>query len=173
MGSVNSVVFSGNLTRDPDYKSLNNGNSVVDFSVAVNYYNNRDKKENVSFVNCKSFGVTADFVNKYFKKGSGIIVYGCIRTDKWEDKETNKTRYKDWYLIERVDFSSNGKKKDGIDESGEGQANSSEQKQTQHKTKTRQEPASFSSREQSSGVDSDDEWGEESGGGGEDDDLPF
>ena len=89
--SINTAVIMGRLTADPELKTTASGLSVLSFSVAVerNYQKEGEEKA-VDFINVVAWRKTAEFVSKYFHKGSMIAVEGSIQTHKYEDKDGNK-----------------------------------------------------------------------------------
>ena len=89
--SINTAVIMGRLTADPELKTTASGLSVLSFSVAVerNYQKEGEEKA-VDFINVVAWRKTAEFVSRYFHKGSMIAVEGSIQTRKYEDKDGNK-----------------------------------------------------------------------------------
>lgn len=102
--NLNKVFIFGNLTRDPELKSLPSGIQVVSFGVATNRRTKRDGRwEDIpEFHNVVAFGKTAELINQYMKKGSSILVEGRIQTRTW-DKEGVK-QYRTEIVAERVQF---------------------------------------------------------------------
>lgn len=98
--SLNSVNIMGNLTRDPELKYTNSGKSVCNLSIANNrvYSKNSEKVSEVSYFDVEVWGVVAENCAKYLSKGSGIIVEGRLRQDRWE---------KDGQTLSRVRIVSN------------------------------------------------------------------
>lgn len=99
----NKVIQMGNLTRDPELTTLPSGDSVVDFSIAINeHYTDKggQKQERTDYIDCKSYGRTAENINKFFSKGRPIFIEGKLRQEKWVDKQTQQNRSK---LIVKVD----------------------------------------------------------------------
>ena len=92
--NINKVILMGRLTADPELKTSANNVSIVQFTVAVNRkYMSKDSNERqVDFIDCTAFNRNADFLNKYFRKGSSIIVFGNIQVDQWKDKEGHSRR---------------------------------------------------------------------------------
>ena len=90
--SVNIAILMGRLTADPELRSTTSGISVTNFSIAVdrNYKNGNDKQ--TDFIDIVAWRNTADFICKYFHKGSMIILQGEIQTRSYEDKEGNKRK---------------------------------------------------------------------------------
>src|SRR3989344_1120043 len=109
---INKAIIYGNLTRDPELKSLPSGTVVVNFSVATNRTwkdKSGQKQEDVEYHNVVAFGRTAETVNQYMKKGSGIYVEGRIRTRNWEGAD-GKKNYRTEIIAERIQF---GPRRDG------------------------------------------------------------
>jgi len=86
--SINKVILTGNLTRDPELRATPSGTSVLSFSVAVN-----DRRKNPSsgewedvpnYIDCNLFGTRADALAKYLFKGSKVGVDGKLRWSQWE-----------------------------------------------------------------------------------------
>ena len=87
---MNKIVIIGRLTRDPELKTTNAGTSVCNFSVAVDRtYRDKEGNRPTDFFDISVFGATAEFVAKYFKKGSSIAVSGAMESRKFIDKDGN------------------------------------------------------------------------------------
>lgn len=100
---LNKVFVLGNLTADPNVRSLPSGQSVANFSLATNrvFYNkNREKKEQTQFHNIVAFGRSAEVIQQYLKKGSLVLIEGRLQTRSWEDSAGNK-RYRTEIITER------------------------------------------------------------------------
>ena len=96
----------GNLTRDPELKTLPSGSSVANFGIATNrVWRNQqgEKQEEVQFHNIVVFGKQADTVSQYLKKGSSVLVEGRLQTRNWEAQDGTK-RTKTEIVAERVQF---------------------------------------------------------------------
>ena len=110
---INKAIIYGNLTRDPELKSLSSGTVVVNFSVATNRTwkdKSGQKQEDVEYHNVVAFGRTAETINQYMKKGSGIYVEGRIQTRSWDVADGTK-KYRTEVVADRVQF---GPRRDGI-----------------------------------------------------------
>ena len=85
----NLVVLTGRLTADPELKTTPNGITVTTFSIAVsrNYGSGEDRQ--TDFINIVAWRKTAEFITKYFKKGSMIGIEGSIQTRRYQDKNGN------------------------------------------------------------------------------------
>ncbi len=87
--NLNKVVLGGRLACDPELKRTPNGVSVTSFSLAVN---RRTGKENpiTDFITVVAWRITAEFINKYFHKGSSICIVGNIQSRSWTDNNGQK-----------------------------------------------------------------------------------
>lgn len=95
----------GNLTRDPEYKVLPSGSSVMTLSLATNRtFNDRDGKrhEQVDYHNVVVYGKTADSVADFLRKGSAVYIEGRLQTQSWE--KDGVKHYKTEVVAERVQF---------------------------------------------------------------------
>jgi len=102
---LNKAMIYGNLTRDPELKSLPSGIQVCSFSLATNrIYNDRDgnRQEQADFHNVVVFGRQAETSAQYLKKGSGAFVEGRLQTRSW-DKDGVK-QYRTEIVADRVQF---------------------------------------------------------------------
>ena len=92
--NINKVILMGRLTADPELKTSSNNVSIVQFTVAVNrrYVSKDSNERQVDFIDCTAFNRNAEFLSKYFRKGSSIIVFGNIQVDSWKDKEGHNRR---------------------------------------------------------------------------------
>jgi single-strand DNA-binding protein len=102
---LNKALIIGNLTRDPELKSLPSGMQVATFSMATNrVYKDRDgnKQESTEFHNVVAFGRQGELVAQYLRKGSSAYVEGRLQTRSW-DKDGEK-RYRTEIVADRVQF---------------------------------------------------------------------
>ncbi len=101
---MNKVILKGNLTKDIELQTTNNGTSVTKFTVAVQRrFANADGERETDFINCVAWRNTAEFLGKYFSKGKQIIVCGAIQTRTYEADDGTK-RYVTEVLVDEVDF---------------------------------------------------------------------
>lgn len=88
---LNCAVIMGRLTADPELRTTNNGTSVTSFTVAVDRSFVRTGEERqTDFINVVAWRQSAEFVSRYFHKGSMIAVQGSIQTRNYEDKNGNR-----------------------------------------------------------------------------------
>ena len=90
---LNHIITMGRLTRDPELRRTNSGVAVASFTIACD----RDRapegqEKETDFIDCVAWRGTAEFVEKYFKKGRMIVVSGRLQIRGWTDKEGNKRR---------------------------------------------------------------------------------
>lgn len=85
----NLVVLTGRLTADPELKTTPNGVSVCSFSIAVERRYKQGEERQTDFINIVAWRSTAEFVSKYFSKGSMIGIEGSIQTRRYQDKDGN------------------------------------------------------------------------------------
>lgn len=87
---LNVVALMGRLVADPELKTTQSGNSVCTFRVAVDRgYVPQDKERQADFITVTAWRKTAEFVSKYFQKGSMISVQGRLETRQYQDKNGN------------------------------------------------------------------------------------
>jgi len=118
--SFNKVIIMGNLTRDPEVRTLPSGNSVARLAVAVNRtYNDKDgnRKEEVTYVDVDAFGKQAEVIGKFFTKGKPILIEGRLKLDQWEDKTTGEKKSRLGVVLEGFSFVG-GRNDGGGDASG-------------------------------------------------------
>ena len=94
--NLNNVNIMGNLTRDPEMRSLPSGKSVCTISIANNrvYIKDGEKIEEVSYFDVDVWGITAENCFKYLVKGNGVIVEGRLRQDRWDKEGKIQSRIK-------------------------------------------------------------------------------
>ena len=103
--NLNKAMIFGNLTRDPELKTLPSGMNVASFGIATNrVYNDRDGKrqEQVEFHNIVVFGRQAETCAQYLKKGSSAFVEGRLQTRNWEADGVKQ--YRTEIVADRVQF---------------------------------------------------------------------
>lgn len=105
---MNNIIIHGRLGRDPELKTFNGKNGetfVCGFVVAVD----RRYGEETDWFECEIFGKRAEVINKFFKKGSEIVVSGEMQCRPYEAKDGTK-RYPWKLLVSDFDFCGGGKK---------------------------------------------------------------
>ena len=101
---MNKVLLTGNVVRDPEHRATKDGTSVCNFTIAINRkYKDPTGTYPSDYINCVAWKNTADFVSKYFQKGSPIEVEGNLQTRNFEDSKGIK-RYVTEVYVEQVGF---------------------------------------------------------------------
>ncbi|MCL2529869.1 MAG: single-stranded DNA-binding protein [Coriobacteriia bacterium] len=104
--SINKVFITGNLTRDPELRSIPSGTSVLSFGVAVN-----DRRKNPStgewgdypnYIDCTVFGARADALNKHLSKGSRVAIDGKLRWSQWEKDGQKRSKLE--VIVDELEF---------------------------------------------------------------------
>ena len=115
---MNKVVLMGRLTRDPEirYSQGENQLAIARYTLAVDrrFNRNNDDNNNADFIQCVLFGKTAEFAEKYLKKGTKLVVTGRIQTGSYTNKEGQKV-YTTEVVVEDQEFaeSKNASSNDG------------------------------------------------------------
>lgn len=108
---LNKAIVIGNLTRDPDLKSLPSGIKVCSFSVATNRVwkdKNGARQEAADYHNVVVFGRSAENVSQYMRKGNSILIEGRMQTRSWDDKTSGEKKYRTEIVADRVQFGPKG-----------------------------------------------------------------
>lgn len=109
---LNKATIIGNLTRDPELKSLPSGSKVASLSLATNSYwkdkTTGEKKEAVEYHNIVLFGRQAETAAQYLKKGQQALVEGRLQTRSWDDTATGTKKYRTEIIAETIQFGSKG-----------------------------------------------------------------
>lgn len=106
--NLNKVVLAGRLTADPELKQTTSGFSVVSVNLAINRRRGRsgdqnDQQQQTDFITLVAWRQTAEFISKYFRKGSAICVTGSIQTRSWTDQQGQK-RYATEVVVDDAMF---------------------------------------------------------------------
>lgn len=99
--NINKVILGGRLTADVELKQTQSGKSVCSFSLAVN--RRMSQEQQADFINCTAWGKTAEFISKYFRKGSSLCIVGNIQVRNWQDQHGNK-RYATEVVVDEAMF---------------------------------------------------------------------
>lgn len=102
---MNKVILMGNLTRDPEirYSQGENSLAIARFSIAVSRRFARQGDTEADFFNCTAFGKQAEFVERYFKQGSRMLLSGRVQNDNYTNKNGEKV-YSVQIIAEEIEF---------------------------------------------------------------------
>ena len=104
--NLNRVFVLGNLTRDPEVRTLPSGHPVASFGVATNrFYNDNTgaKKQDTEFHNVVVFGKLADICSRYLTKGSLVLIEGRLKTRSWQSSSGMK-QFKTEIIANNIQF---------------------------------------------------------------------
>lgn len=102
---MNKVILTGRFTRDPEVRYTNDGTSIARFSIAVNRrFVKEGSDQKADFLNCVAFGKSAEFIEKYFRKGMKADLSGRIQTGSYTNKDGVKIYTTD-IVVEEIEFS--------------------------------------------------------------------
>lgn len=100
---MNKVILMGRLTRDPEVSSSTSGSTFARYSIAVDRKFKKEGEPDADFFNCTSFGKQAEFVERYLKKGTKIVVSGRLQNNNYTNKDGQKV-YDVRIMCEEVEF---------------------------------------------------------------------
>lgn len=102
---MNKVILMGRLTRDPEvrYSQGENPLAIARYTLAVDRRFHREGETTADFINCVSFGRTAEFVEKYYRQGIKIVVSGRIQTGSYTNRDGQKV-YATEVVVEEQEF---------------------------------------------------------------------
>lgn len=101
---MNHVSLIGRMTKDPEVKRTQSGNSVCSFTVAVDRkYKDANGQRQTDFISCTAWRQVADIIGQYFHKGSRIGLTGSLQTRSYEDQSGRKVTVTE-VLVEEIDF---------------------------------------------------------------------
>ncbi len=111
--NLNKVILAGKLTFDPELKQAQSGTAVLSLQIAVNRRSRRSadgqqSTQEADFINAVAFGQTAEFISRFFHKGSSICIVGSIRTNTWQDQNGQKRNSVNVYVDEAMFVDSKG-----------------------------------------------------------------
>lgn len=107
----NKVILMGNLTRDPETRTTPNGQTVTNFSLAVNRTwrgSDGSQQEAVGYFDCVAWGKAGEIIAQYLGKGRAVLVSGRLDQRSWEDKESGGKRSKVEVVVEDFNFVDGG-----------------------------------------------------------------
>ena len=111
--NFNKVILGGRLTADPELRQNPSGIAVTSFSIAVNRrYSKNASEQQTDFFNVVAWRQNAEFISRYFRKGSSICIVGTIQNRSWTDQQGQK-RYATDIVVDEAHF---------VDSKGEGPA---------------------------------------------------
>ena len=112
---MNLAILMGRLTKDPDISTSQNGTQIARYTIAIDRFG---KDQGADFISCVAFNKSAEFADKYLKKGTKIAIEGSIRTGSYTNKDGQKVYTTD-VIVNRQEFAeSKGEAKETKPEDG-------------------------------------------------------
>lgn len=108
---LNHITIMGRLTADPILRRTMSGTPATSFTLAVDRDYSKDGERETDFIECVAWRGTAEFVDRYFKKGSMAVVSGRLQSRKWQDKQGNNRI--SWEIKADSVYFGEGKKPEG------------------------------------------------------------
>lgn len=100
---MNKIILMGRLTRDPEVRYSEDNKAVGRFALAVDRKFKKDGGPTADFFNCTAFGKTAEFVEKYLKKGTKILLTGSIQNDNYTNGHGEQV-YAMQVIVDEMEF---------------------------------------------------------------------
>lgn len=111
---LNKAIIMGRMVQNPELKYTPSNVPVVSFTIAVNRdFKDQDGNYPTDFLDCVAWRNTAEFVSRYFKKGSLCALEGTIQTRMWEDKNGNKRKTVE-IVVSNIYFAESKKQSENI-----------------------------------------------------------
>lgn len=107
---LNHIAVMGRFTRDPELRKTASGTPCASFSLAVerDFTDQATGKRECDFIDCVAWKTTADFISKYFSKGSMAAIVGRLQVRPWQDNQGNKRRAVE-VIVENIYFGASKK----------------------------------------------------------------
>ncbi len=109
--NVNKAIILGNLTRDPEVKTIPSGQTVASFSIATNRFwtdkASGEKKKSAEYHNVIAWGRLAEIAQQFLTKGGLVYIEGRLQTRNWEDQQGNK-KYRTEVVAEKMQLGPRG-----------------------------------------------------------------
>lgn len=109
---LNKVIMMGRLCDDPEFRETQSQIPVCRFRIAINRPKTKDGQDKADFINCVAWRSSAEFVSRYFSKGSMIVIEGQMRNNDYTDGNGTK-HYSYEVLCDNVTFGESKKAQDG------------------------------------------------------------
>lgn len=105
---MNKVIEVGRFTKDPDISSSTSGTTFARFSIAVDRKFKREGEPDADFFNCSAFGKTAEFIEKYMKKGTKVAIAGRLENNDYTNKDGQKV-HDIRIMVDEIEFAESKK----------------------------------------------------------------
>ena len=105
---MNKVILMGRAVRDPEVRYSQDNMAVARFTLAVDRRVKKDNQQSADFISCIAFGKTGEFVEKYIKKGTKVVVEGHWQTGSYTNKDGAKV-YTNDCVVDQIEFAESKK----------------------------------------------------------------
>lgn len=112
---LNHITIMGRMVREPELRYTQNNTPVISFTLAVDRDFQSGSEKQTDFIDCVAWRNTAEFISKYFRKGSMAIVSGSLQLRKWTDKHDN-SRVSAEVVVDNIYFGDSKKSNTGNSE---------------------------------------------------------
>ena len=109
---LNHITIMGRFTRDPELRHTQSGTPVSAFTMAVDRDGRGDGEKKTDFIECVGWRATAEFIDRYFRKGSMAVVSGRLQVREWTDKDGNKRKTAE-VIAESIYFGESKRREEG------------------------------------------------------------
>lgn len=116
---MNRVIFIGRLTKDPEVRWTETGTCYAKFGIAVDRRYKKDNDPTADFFSCTAWGKTAEFVEKYIRKGMKIALEGRVENNNYTDRNGVKV-YSTAIIVESLEFAESKNANGGSNEDSDG-----------------------------------------------------
>ena len=111
---LNKIVIMGRLTADPEMRRTQSGTGVASFTIACERdFTDKSGEKDTDFIECVAWHKTADFVEKYFRKGMMAVAFGRLQIRSWKDKDGNNRKTAE-IVVENIYFGESKKEKNSF-----------------------------------------------------------
>jgi len=103
--NLNKVILGGRIASEIELKTTPSGVSVLSFAIAVNrQFKNKETGETTAdFIDCVAWRQQAEFISRFFRKGSSICIIGNLQKRKWQD-QNGQNRYSTEVIVDEASF---------------------------------------------------------------------
>lgn len=102
---INKVILQGRLLYEPEIRQTKEGEKICSVIIASQHdYSNKNEGSGSDIIKCIAWGSTAEYVLRYFKKGTLINIEGSIKSRRWKNEDEDKWHYEQYVRIDRTQF---------------------------------------------------------------------
>lgn len=106
MSDINSIFLTGNLGKTPEIKYFESGKVLTEFSIAVSEYQGANKPEKTTWIPCKAWSHTAEFIAEYARQGSRVMIEGSLKIDRYQTQDGKNSSFA-YVLVDKIEITKN------------------------------------------------------------------